>query len=200
VTLLASKPTTRTYTPEELLSLPNGNSFELVGGHLVEKNVSLESSNVEALFAFRFQAYAMERGIVAVFPSSLGYRCFRDEPDKVRRPDVTVVRVERIAALPEPNPGFMPIVPDLAVEVVSPNDIVYEVEEKVQEYLAAGFPLVWVAHPKTRTVTVHPLSDRPAIFTADDELTAESVMPGFRCKVADFFSAPAATPADGMRT
>lgn len=194
MTLLAAQPTAKRFTPEELLSLPDGKSFELVGGKLVEKNVSVESGETEGIILFRVLTYASEHQAVRVFPASLGYRCFRDDPDRVRQPDVTVVRVDRLGALPDSNPGFIPIVPDLAVEVVSPNDSVYEVEEKVKEYLAAAFPLVWIAHPKSRTVMVHPLGGRPAILTAEDELVAVPLMPGFRCKVADLFPAPTNGP------
>jgi Uma2 family endonuclease len=184
---------TRIVTPEELLRLPDNNTMELVDGQIVEKNASVTSSQIELLFAFQFQAHALAHPFAKVFPASLGYQCFDDDPGKVRKPDCTVVLLQRLNKLPDPNPGYMPIVPDLAVEVISPNDMVYEVDEKVREYLDAGFPLVWVADPKVRTVTVHPRGGRPTIFTAEDELTAETVMPGFRCKVADFFPAPAPT-------
>lgn len=191
MTLLAAQPT-KTYTPEDLLALPEGNSTELVDGQLVEKNVSVESSKIEALFTSRFQIHLFNHPVAEVFPASLGYRCFEDSPDKIRKPDTTVIRLERLKTLLDLNPGFMPIVPDLAVEVISPNDIVYEVDEKVREYLDAGFPLVWVADPKARTITVYPQDGRPVIFTEDDEITAETALPGFRCKVAEFFPASAA--------
>jgi Uma2 family endonuclease len=174
--------------------MPDSSTMELVNGRIVEKNVSLESSKIEGAFFFRFKAFLLEKPVAEAFPASLGYQCFAEEPLRVRKPDATVVKVERIRALPEPNPGFMPIVPDLAVEVISPKDLAYEVEEKIAEYTRAGFPLLWVANPKSRTVTVYRLGQRPVVFTAADELTAEEVLPGFRCKVADFFSAPAVAP------
>jgi Uma2 family endonuclease len=46
--------------------------------------------------------------------------------------------------LPE---GHTRIAPDLAAEVMSPNDLAYEVDRKVKEYLAAGVRLVWVINP-----------------------------------------------------
>ena len=45
--------------------------------------------------------------------------------------------------------------PDLAVEVISPNDLATEIDQKVAEYLGAGVPLVWVVHPEARAVRVH---------------------------------------------
>jgi Uma2 family endonuclease len=185
---------TPTYTPEDLLRMSDNSTKELVNGQIVEKNVSVESSKIEGLFFFRFQAFLFNNPVADVFPASLGYQCFTDDRLKIRKPDTTVVRLDRLKALSDPNPGYMPIVPDLAVEVISPNDVVYDVDEKVSEYLDAGFPLVWVADPKAKTVTVYPRGGRPMIYTADDELTAEAVLPGFRCKVGDFF--PTSAPSE----
>lgn len=169
MTLIAEQP--RIVTPEELLSLPDNNTMELVNGQIVEKNVGLESSTIEGLFYFRVQSFLVSHPIAEVFPASMGYRCFRDDVDRIRKRDMTVVRLEPLKTLTDPNPGYMPIVPDLAVEVVSPNDGVYELDAKVQEYHDAGFPLVWVADPKARTMTVYPLGAKPVIYTTDDELT-----------------------------
>lgn len=183
---------TPTITPDDLLRMPDSSTMELVDGWIVEKQASAESSEIEVMFGYRFRSFLERNPIAKVYSQSLGYRCFPDDPDKIRKPDATVILLERLRQLPDPNPGFMPLVPDLAVEVISPNDMVYDVDEKVREYLEAGFPLIWVADPKARTITVYPGGGRPTIHTADDELTADPPLPGFRCKVADFFpSAPA---------
>ncbi len=167
--------------------MPDNNSLELVDGQIVEKDVSAESSEVELLIGSRIVIFLLQHPVAKVYPATLGYRCFTDDPDKVRKPDASVIRLERLNKLENQNPGYMPIAPDLAIEVISPNDLAYEIDEKVVEYHNAGFPLVWVADPKARTITVHPLNGRPAIFTGDDEMTAEAALPGFRCKVRDFF-------------
>ena len=72
----------------------------------------------------------------------------------MRKPDVSFVRKER---LPEglTSEGYLYIPPDLAVEVVSPNDLAYQVDHKVDEYLNAGVPLVWVINPESRKVFIH---------------------------------------------
>jgi Uma2 family endonuclease len=192
-TVMTVAELTKTYTPDDLLRLPDNNTMELVDGQIVDKQVSAESSEIEGWILGRFLIYLLEHPVSKVYPSSLGYQCFEDQPEKIRKPDVTVVRIERMQALADPDPVYMPLVPDLAVEVISPNDVVYDVDNKVQEYLAAGFPLVWVADPNFRIITVYPQRARPTIFTADDEISAESAIPGFRCKVADFFPAPPAS-------
>jgi Uma2 family endonuclease len=78
------------------------------------------------------------------------------------------------------------------VEVLSPNDIAYEVDAKVREYLAAGVRLVWVINPDGRTVTIHRPQGPGTVLHEQDELAGETVLPGFRCRIADLFP-PAST-------
>ena len=174
-------------TPEQLLRMPDNSTMELVDGEIVEKTVSELSSEIEGMFFSRVHAYLVTNPIAKVYPASLGYQCFPNDPGKVRKPDMTVILSARRRKLADPDPGYMPIIPDLAVEVISPNETAYDVDEKIQEYQAAGFPLIWVAYPKSRTVVVYPLNGHPVIHTATDDLTAEPLLPGFRCKVGEFF-------------
>ena len=194
-------PTTTTavprVTPDELLRMPDSGTMELVDGRIVEKQVRSESSEVELRVGMRFATFLIEHPIARAFPVSLGYQCFqslRRDPERVRKPDCTVVLNERLAALPDPNPGYVPIVPDLAVEVLSPNDTNEAIGAKLRVYRAAGFPLVWVADPTQRTLSVYPNPGKIKTLSEDDEVRAESVLPGFVCKVSDLFPAPLAEP------
>jgi Uma2 family endonuclease len=84
--------------------------------------------------------------------------------------------------------GHNPIVPDLVVAVVSPNDLFSEVEVKVEEYLRAGVSLVWVVSPATRTVHVYrPGETTSSRLHADDELAGADIVPGFHCRVGEIF-------------
>ena len=82
----------------------------------------------------------------------------------------------------------MACAPDLAIEVISPSDKLREVEEKVDEWLAAGTTLVWVINPERKRVTVYRAPRSVTILTADDELDGQDVVPGFKCRVADLFT------------
>ncbi len=84
------------------------------------------------------------------------------------------------------------IAPALAVEVVSPNDLAYEIDKNVEEFFAAGTQLVWVINPVIQTVRVYRLNGPGVILRAEDELTGEDVLPGFRCRVGDLFPSSAA--------
>ena len=97
------------------------------------------------------------------------------------------VRAERLAEITNAD-KHVPFAPDLAVEVLSPNDRSDEVEEKVQEWLAAGSRAVWTVDPKARTVTVYRPGAEPVTLTEDQKLEGGEVLPGFACLVADFFA------------
>ena len=79
----------------------------------------------------------------------------------------------------------------LAVEVTSPNDLAYEVEDKVAEYLGARVPLVWVLDPPTWTVRVYRPANSPLgsglVLRETDTLSGEDVLPGFSCPVREIF-------------
>jgi len=101
-----------------------------------------------------------------------------------RKPDVAFVSQER---LPENRHQASPIPPDLAVEVVSPTDKVYDVQEKALEYLDAGTKMVWVIEPIAKTVTVYRSPSDIKILTPNDTLTGEEVIKGFQCAVSEIF-------------
>jgi Uma2 family endonuclease len=108
------------------------------------------------------------------------------DPDTVRVPDVAFIRSERIPA--HPVPGFFDGPPDLAVEVLSPNDRASEVLAKVQDFLAAGCQVVWVVDPGTRTVTVYESRGQAHVITEDGQLSGGDLLPGFSFPLAELFS------------
>lgn len=183
---------TQTLTPDDLLAMPDGKGFELVDGELVELNVSTLSSWVGGrtyrVLANHIEAHAL--GLI--WPADNALRCFPGEPGKVRRPDVCFVGRDRSSPdlLAE---GFLRVVPDLVVEVISTNDLARDLERKVEEYLDAGVRLVWVVDPDTRTVRIHRGDGSAARLRQDDDLSGEAVVPGFSCRVRDLF--PSASPA-----
>ena len=179
---------TKAYTPADLLAMPDSGGVELVRGTLVEKPVSVLSSFVEATALTKLKAYCESQQLGAVLSSTNGIQCFPDEPHKVRKPDISFVKRERFsrAHLQE---GFLSIAPDLAVEVVSTHDEVAELNEKVEEYLAAGIPLVWIIDPVNEIVVIHRGDGSVTKLRKNDELSGEDIIPGFKCKVADLFPA-----------
>jgi Uma2 family endonuclease len=180
------------FTPDDLLRMENAVSYELVDGKLVERHMGMESSAIAVRVAFLIALFLRDNRLGHLFGADASYQCFPNAPAKVRKPDVSFIRTERLPGGRIPT-GHCPVAPDLAVEVISPGDLAYEVEEKVAEYLAAGVPLVWVVHPPTRTVRVHRPRSSPRGSVADlseaDQITGEEVLPGFTCRIDEFFAA-----------
>jgi Uma2 family endonuclease len=179
------------YKPEDLLTMPDADRYELVDGTLVERNMGIESSWIggEIYGWLRDFARLNQRGWV--IPADGSYQCFPHAPQRVRRPDVSFIRFGRLPGerLPE---GHALITPDLAVEVISPNDLYEEIDAKVEEYLQAGVQTVWVVNPRTRTVQVHRADGSVTKLRESDELTGEGPLAGFRCALRDLF--PPAKP------
>jgi Uma2 family endonuclease len=138
------------------------------------------------LLATPLLLHCREHRLGRVFGFKAPYRCFPGRPDTIRRPSLSVVRNGRLPGEVVPK-DFLTIAPDLAVEVVSPNDLYEEVEAKVNEYLAAGVKLVWVVSPGSKTVLIRRADRTCAEVGEAGELSGESVVPGFTCKVAELF-------------
>ena len=177
--------TTRLMTADELLAMPKDDCrYELVKGELITMApVGGVHGTAGSRFDRRLGAFVEERGLGEVFIET-GFVLSTD-PDTVRAPDVSFVREDRLSDVP--TSGFFPFAPDLAIEVVSPNDRYTEVAEKVAEYLAAGTRLVVVVNPRERTITKHPAQGEVTQLGEGDTLTLDDVVPGFECAAAYLF-------------
>lgn len=184
-----------TYTPEDLLHMPDGKSYELVNGQLVGKDMGYRSSRIGGRLYRLLDVHCEAHELGWVAPADASFQCFSDEPTRVRRPDVSYIAAQRLTADEEPE-GHCKLAPDLAVEVVSPNDLFEDVSRKVNEYLAAGVRLVWVVDPKAERVFVYRHDESATILTNKDSLDGEDVVPGFKCAIADLFKPPAGVTAD----
>ncbi len=183
---MATVTTETRYTPEDLLAMPDGDLYELVDGRLVERNMSALAGLVGARIIRLLGDHLESTPLGDLFQADTSYQCYADDPDKVRKPDVSFIKTGR---LPQEQllRGHVRIAPDLAVEVLSPNDLAYQVDEKVEEYLRAGVQLVWVVNPETRTVAIFRQDGSTTRLRESDELSGESVVAGFRCPVRDLF-------------
>lgn len=136
-----------------------------------------------AFFAFIW-TFVRQNQSGYVTAAETGYILYQnpDGRDTVRAPDVGFVTKER---LPEGLPqGYIPLAPDLAVEVVSPNDDAEDVQRKVMEYLRYGTRLVWVAYPRTRSVVVH-TAEKAITLDSSGTLDGGAVLPGFQLPVRE---------------
>ncbi len=164
--------------------MPDGDGYELVGGQLVERKMGAESSSVAGELYFSLRGYCGDRKLGRAWVADVGYQCFAHDPGLVRKPDVSFVRRGRLPGDVAPK-GWIRIVRDLAVGVVSPNDSAEEVEEKLADYRKAGVLLVWVIYPSACVAQVHRSKGPPSYLLEDDELSGEDVIPGFRCPLRE---------------
>lgn len=172
--------------PDDLLRTPEGDRYELVHGRPVEKDMGAKSDRISLRIGGLLDQFCLRTKVGFAFGSSTGYQCFPSDPTTVRKPDASVVATGRLPDDRAPG-GHIKLAPDLAVEVVSPNDVAEEVEVKVLEYLTAGVRLVWVVFPDAKDVHVRRINGTFDVLTESDTLSGEDVVPGFTCKVADLF-------------
>jgi Uma2 family endonuclease len=173
--------------PDDLAHLPDGESFELIDGRPVEKHMGAESDRIALRLGGKLDLFCTEHAGGYAFGSQTGYRCFPDRPRLVRKPDASVLVRGRLPGEQIPK-GDIAVAPDLAVEVISPNDTYEEVEVKVIEYLKAGVRLVWVISPEAKTILVRRPNKTSTALDVTDTLSGEDVLPGFTCPVADLFA------------
>ncbi|WP_256369001.1 Uma2 family endonuclease [Aquisphaera insulae] len=179
------------YTPDDLLSMPDGKGIELVRGRLLEHTMGAESSWVGGRLFGRLDRFVEEHDSGWLFPAETGYQCFPHDPTMVRKPDLSFIRKDRLPQSTVPT-GWITIPPDLAVEVVSPNDRASELEDKLADYRLAGIPLVWVIYPDSRSVLVHRRDGTLARLLETNSLAGEDILPGFACPIREILPAPTA--------
>ena len=165
-------------TAEELLrlNLPNKRTELVRGALVVREPAGYQHGDVAMRLAAAIFAHVEAHGLGRVFAAETGFTLARN-PDTVRAPDVAFISAAR---LPDPPPrGFAELAPDLAVEVLSPDDRPGEVLAKVGDWLNAGARLVWVVDPARVIVRVYRADGSESIVGETDALRGEDVLPGF---------------------
>jgi Uma2 family endonuclease len=165
-------------TADELLraSFPNKRTELIRGVLVVREPAGGRHGRVAAEMARLIGTHVHDNGLGVVYGAETGFTLAR-EPDTVRAPDVAFVHRDRVP-VPEPV-GFLPIAPDLAVEVLSPGDRPGETLAKVGDWLDAGTRLIWVIDPDRRQARVYRADGTESIIEEGDELSGEDVLPGF---------------------
>lgn len=164
------------------IALDPDKSYEIVNGQPEEKEVAGGKHGVICVnlsSELRIYAKTTGRGLTC---SEVNFKIGQNE----RIPDIAFVVAERVpqGGMPEGVVGFAP---DLAVEIISPNDVHDKVSEKVLEYLEAGVRQVWLVSPRLRSITIFRSATDVQIFTEGSDLTSEDLLPGFRCSLKEIF-------------
>ena len=187
MTLTKTKRETELLTADDLLRLySDGARGELIRGVFYETMPSgQDHGEIAAQIVYLLGMFVKPRRLGRIMASDAGVLLERD-PDTVRELDVAFFLADK-------HPpgarvlGYAEAIPDLVVEIASPNDSAREVEDKARMWLSFGARLVWVAYPDTRSVVAHPLGGEARALGAEDTLDGGDVLPGFSCKVGDVF-------------
>jgi Uma2 family endonuclease len=176
----------RPLTAADLADLPADARYELVKGELLDMPPpGYHHGRIIFELGYLLAAYIKPRHLGRLLGAETGFRLSRD-PDTVRGIDIAFVSTARQPA--GELPGYFDGAPDLAVEVLSPNDRAIDIDAKIADLLQAGAKLVWVVNPQRQTVTVHAPGAQPVVLTATDTVEGGDVLPGFACVVAQLLA------------
>ena len=183
----------RLLTAADLLRLDGeGVRGELIRGVLCETMpTGQEHGEIAALLTAELVVFARARALGRVTTSDAGVWLERD-PDTVREPDVAFFSAAKVPPGVRVT-GYSEAIPDLVVEIASPNDSRREVHDKAHMWLNHGVRLVWVVQPETRTIDVHRPGHAIVTLGDHDTLGGLDVLPGFTCEVSAVFGP---SPAD----
>jgi Uma2 family endonuclease len=177
------------FTAQDLWKLGTGDMRrELVDGEIIEMTPAGGTHGWLMLeLGSRLRAYVEAQGGGVVIAGDVGFVLgLPQDPERVRAPDVAFIATGRLPGGQLPQ-GFIPGAPDLAVEILSPNDDPVEVQQKVRDYLEAGSRLVWVVAPRPRTVTVYRADGSARLVREPAGLEGEDVLPGLALPLAELF-------------
>jgi len=180
----------RDYTVEEFEELADSEEnrerlLELIDGEIVEKVPTQEHGMVAGNIYSPLWSHVQKNPTGRVV-MEVRHRVTKDRRN-ARIPDISYISGKR----PAVKQGSVPLMPDLAVEIKSPNNVLKKMREKVRYYLANGTKLVWLVFPDQKLIEVYS-ADEELILTENDTLTGRDVLPGFTLAVRDVFTDPVA--------
>jgi Uma2 family endonuclease len=171
-------------TLRDLFNTPrDGKKYELVDGEIIVSPAGARHSEIAGNILGLIWEFLQKNPIGKVYSSDLGITL---PNGNVRSPDVTYIGIARLPGGHSPE-TFVDVLPDLAVEVLSPNDSPKELGRKIGEFLENGVPMVWLVDPAHQTVTIYRSLTETERLTSKDTITAEPVLPGFSAPVSRFF-------------
>jgi Uma2 family endonuclease len=168
--------------------------YEMINGQRVDlPPMSILSNMIACRLSYKIMNHLMRKRQGTMVMKAL--LILDDETDTRRRPDVAFVSAERWPLDREiPETGDWAVVPDLAVEVASPNDVLADVVGKLGEYFAHGVREAWLVIPEEQQVYVYTSSTDVRILSRDQSLESP-LLPGLSIPLKDVFARTVATSA-----
>jgi Uma2 family endonuclease len=158
---------------------------ELIDGTLVEKVMGWYESRVALVLGRLLDEYAERHDLGFTFGEA---GMIRTDKTRVRMPDLSFVLWSRFPGRVLPKGQILNLVPDLAVEVLSPKNTRAEMERKRREYFLGGCRLVWEIDPDKKTARVYTAPDESKRISEKGKLTGGDLLPGFELPLAELFA------------
>jgi Uma2 family endonuclease len=177
----------KVWTEAELQALPeDGYLYEVVNGELIMSPKNWFHGRICSRLLAALMSFVTKHRLGAVLDSSTG---FWMQNRNCRAPDISFVLKSRITELGfNPNAEeFFPGAPDLAVEILSPNNTRAEIDDRLRDFFSSGTQLAWIINPKTKSVEVCRSLTLRRLVGAGAFLDGEELLPGFRYPIADLF-------------
>ncbi len=167
-------------------TIPDDMLYEVVDGQVVEKTMGAFETGIASLLVEILGPFARANRLGRFF----GEMLFRIDlaQDLQRRPDVAFVSHARWPCNRRvPDVPVWDMVPDLAVEVLSPSNTAIAVNRKIHDYFKAGVARVWVVYPEQAEVYIYSTPQQVQVVGIGQELDGGDLLPGFRLPVAVLF-------------
>lgn len=194
--MVLTPPQTRVGMPlDEFLELGSRERFELINGERIPKLSHLFGHDdlVRMLFLL-LHTYSIERQWGTAYSETTYALADPDDPNWVtglRIPDVMFFSGNRIdiykAEHSDHRQRPLGLVPDFVIEIISPNDKVDELDQKIDSYLTDGVRLIWVLNPQRRKAVVHRPDAQPLHLSGNAVLDGGDVIPGFQVMLSKLF-------------
>ncbi|HLY30360.1 MAG TPA: Uma2 family endonuclease [Ktedonobacterales bacterium] len=175
-------------TAEDFAALPTeGLRLELIRGEIQTMAPAFgDHGKVAMTLSGYVTHYVQSKKLGSVYAAETGFLIARN-PDTVRAPDFAFIQASRVTPATEAA-FWIPVIPDLVVEVVSSGDRPKAVAEKVNMWLDVGVQLVWVVYPAQREVSAHRPGQPEQRLSVGDMLDGSDVISGFTLPVAEIFA------------
>ena len=176
----------KTWTDQEFMAIPGDEQYELVNGALIEMgNSGMLHGELGSFLGGSLSLYVRAHKLGVVCDSSTAFTL---KSGNRRSPDVSFVAKERLQGLKSLPRGFFQGSPDLAVEILSPNNTIAEIHSKIVEYFDNETRLIWVIHPDEQFVLVYHTVRPKHLLQLQDSLDGEDIIPGFSLPMQDLFT------------
>jgi Uma2 family endonuclease len=173
--------------PEDVLLNEEESLYELVDGRLVPKVLDMKSSKLIGFLTTELTIFSRSARIAPHILPEQTYQCFPSKPRQVRRPDLSVILEHRATRADIEAEGHVVITPDIAIEIVSKTNTLFDLEGKLEDYNDARIPLVILINPRGRRVVVYKHGRIERDLKPGDTLTLDPVLPGFALDVKAIF-------------